>query len=360
LLELTYAKPPESNISLYISSNLKSLPKLINNEVIEARVLKAYPSNHFLISIKGKNIMAISNVSLKKGSHLPLKVKKTTSALILKIMGEQKLDIKPFNIPLILSAIKENVWESLFNSLSNQKISTAETLMLKELINHVTMEIFSEPSQNILGAIIDKSGFRWENKLKNAVLQKNIGRNSIEKFTETDLKGLVSRFLSLGGEENNILRKLVTTISNIQLLNKDGIENERKIFLPIPIQLPDKVFTLGQLLIYMPKRGKERNARQESHEDLFTITFLLNMSKLGPLRAELSVKKNEISGNFTVTSKESKQIIDDNLPIFLTSLEKKGFTVSLMECRLSDIEKFKESPITEMFSNESNTISLIA
>jgi len=44
--------------------------------------------------------------------------------------------------------------------------------MLKELINHVTMEIFSEPSQNILGTILDKSGFHWENKLKNAVLQK--------------------------------------------------------------------------------------------------------------------------------------------------------------------------------------------
>lgn len=360
MLELTYAKLPESDLSLSISSNLKSLPKLINNELIKGRVLQAYHSNQFLISIKGKQVMAVSNIPLKEGTLLPLRVKKTPSALLLKIMQHEKIHIKPFNIPLILSAIKENVWESLSNSSGNQKTPEGGISRLKDLINYITMEIFSEPSEDILDTIIDKSGFYWENKLKHAILQKNIDRQSIEEFIQKDLKGIASRLISIEGEDNTILKRLVTTITNIQLLNNDAFEGQRKIFLPIPIQLPDKTFTLGQLFLHIPKKHKEKNARQKPDEDLFTITFLLNMSKLGPLRAELSAKGDEIGGSFIVVSEKSKLVIDGNLPAFSSALESKGFTVSLMECHIADIEKVKQSPITEMFNDENNTISLMA
>jgi hypothetical protein len=359
-MQVTHPQHSEKSISLHIASNLKSLPKLTNNEIIEGRVLKAYPSGQFLISIKGKNVMAISNVPLKRGSVLTLKVEKISSVPVLKILGDGKRDIKAFNIPLILSAIKENLWESLLDSLNSKAVPRGKASLLKGLMNHVTMEIFSEPSQEILRTLIDKSGFRWEWKLKKAALQKNISGADIEKLVETDLKGMASKFFSLDGEKDILLKKLLSTISNIQLLNQQGFERERKIFLPIPIQLPDGLFTVGQLLIYMPKKREDGHAKQKNHDKSFIITFLLTMSKLGPLRADLSMKGNEIGGNFIVTSEKSKQIIENNLPAFVGSIKGKGFTVSAMECHLRDAEEVKKSPIREIFYEEGNTISLIA
>lgn len=359
-MQVTHPQSSEKSISLHIASNLKSLPTLTNNEIIEGRVLKAYPSGQFLISIKGKNVMALSNIPLKRGSVLPLKVEKISSVPVLKILGDDKRDIKAFNIPLILSAIKENLWESLFDSLNNKTSPKGGASLLKGLMNHVTMEIFSEPSQEILRVLINKSGFRWEWKLKKAALQKNIGRDSIEKLTETDLKGMASKFLSLDGKKDILLKKLLSTISNIQLLNQQGFERERKIFLPIPIQLPDGLFTVGQLLLYMPEKEDDRHAKQKIHDKSFSITFLLTMSKLGPLRADLYIKGNEICGNFIVTSEKSQQIIENNLPAFVDSIKDKGFTVSTMECHLRNPEEVKKSPIREIFYKEANTISLIA
>jgi len=359
-MQVTHSQHSEKSISLDIGSNFKSLPRLTNNEIIEGRVIEAYPSGQFLISIKGKNVMAMSNVPLKMGSVLTLKVEKISSIPVLKILGDGKRDIKAFNIPLILSAIKENLWESLLNNLNSKAVPKGKASLLKELMNHVTMKIFSEPSREILRTLIDKSGFRWEWKLKNAALQKNISGVDIEKLMETDLKGMASKIFSLDGEKDILLKKLLSTISNIQLLNQQGFERERKIFLPIPIQLPDGLFTVGQLLIYMPKKREDRHAKQKNHDKSFSITFLLTMSKLGPLRADLSIKGNEIYGNFMVTSEKSKQIIENNLPDFVDSIKGKGFTVSAMECHLRDVEEVKKSPIREIFYEEGNAISLIA
>ncbi len=171
---------------------------------------------------------------------------------------------------------------------------------------------------------------------------------------------MTSKLLSLDGKKDILLKNLLSTISNIQLLNQQGFERERKIFLPVPIQLPDGLFTVGQLLIYIPKKEEDRHAKKRNYDKSFSITFLLTMSKLGPLRADLSIKGNEIRGSFIVTSEKSKKIIENKLPDLVDSIKDKGFSVSAMECHLRDSEEVERSPIREIFYEEGNTISLIA
>jgi len=84
------------------------------------------------------------------------------------------------------------------------------------------------------------------------------------------------------------------------------------------------------------------------------------LSNLGPLRADLTIKGKEIEGRFLLTKEEAKLLIEKGIPIFVSRLKEKGFSVRSMECHLKDPEIVKQSLIEEIIHQEGNTISLVA
>ena len=86
----------------------------------------------------------------------------------------------------------------------------------------------------------------------------------------------------------------------------------------------------------------------------------MELSNLGPLRADLNIKGKEIGGRFLLTKEEAKLLIEKSIPIFISRLKEKGFSVRSMECHLKDPETVKQSLIEEIFQEEGNTISLVA
>ena len=126
------------------------------------------------------------------------------------------------------------------------------------------------------------------------------------------------------------------------------------------MQFPDGLFTLGQLLIHLPQEEKDGNTRKRIDKNLFRITFLLELSNLGPLRADLSIKGKEIGGRFLITKEEGMLLIKNNIPFLINNLKDKGFYISSIECHLKDTEIVKQSIIREIIQEEGNTISLVA
>ena len=198
-------------------------------------------------------------------------------------------------------------------------------------------------------------------KLLGTLVSKKIGgAASLDKLMQGDLKGLVSRLVALNEKKGTPLKRFVSGIKNIQLLNHPGLEQDRKIFIPIPIQFPDGLFTLGQLLIHLGQKEKNGSTRKKIDENPFRITFLLELSNLGPLRADLSIKGKEIRGTFLITKEEIKFFIKNNIPSLINKLKGKGFTVSSIECHLKDHEIVKQSLVEEIIHQEGNAISLVA
>lgn len=363
MIEVSYPPSSASKISLQPEANPKSFLKLFKNEVVEGSVIKSSSLGEALLLINGRRVMAKTYVPLREGSVLSLKVEEIVPIPTLKVLGIKFTDSDAINISMILSAIKENLWKTIFENIHHYGLPKEALSLFRELMTDLSLRLFLKSNPELLRVFIDKSGLSWEGKLRKAALTRTIGRDNLNKLIEGDLKGLASRFLALKGENGvlkDVLERFVSTIKNIQLLNHLGLEQERKIFLPIPIQFSNGLFTVGQLLIHIPQKGKDGDTKQGIDKKFFRITFLLELSNLGPLRADLNIKGKEIGGRFLLTKEEAKLLIEKSIPIFISRLKEKGFSVRSMECHLKDPETVKQSLIEEIFQEEGNTISLVA
>ena len=139
-----------------------------------------------------------------------------------------------------------------------------------------------------------------------------------------------------------------------------GLQQERKIFLPIPIQFLNGTFSLGQLLIHLPPKDKNECGKQRVDKDSFRVTFLLDLSNLGPVRADLSITGESIEGRFLLAKEETKSLIENNLISFARNLSDKGFTIHRLECRLKEPGVIRQSLVKEIIKEEFNNICLVA
>ena len=361
MIEIFHPLYSTTKISLQPEANSKSLLKLFKNEVIEGKVLQTLSSGNVSLLIKGKRFLAQSHVPLQEGKILSLKVEDTVPIPTLKLLGVKFTDSNAVDISKILSALKENVWRSIFENTHHFGLSKEVVSPFKEMIRNVSMELFLKSSPELLWELIDKSGLNWEAKLRKALLTKKIGgATDLSKLIQSDVKGSISRFLVFADKEDGSLKNFVSVIKNIQLLDKLVLEQDRKIFLPIPMQFPDGFFTLGQLLIHLTQMGKDSDAKKIMDENPMRITFLLELSHLGPLRADLVINGKEITGRFLITKEEAASFIKNNIPSLITALKDKGFTVCAIECHCKDPETVKQSLISEIIQEEDSTIHLVA
>ena len=354
--------PPSSvsKISLKPDPGITSLLKLHKNEVLEGKVLKSLSSGNVLLLINGEKVTARTHVPLSEGTVLSLRVEETLQTPVLKVLGIRLTGSDAINISMILSALKENLWESIHENIDQQGLPQAERVQFRELMDDLSLRLFSKSAPDMLRTLIDKSGLSWEAKLLRAFMNKTITVDNLNKLIGGDLKGLVSRFLDLNQETGGLLKRFVSTIENIQILNHIGLEQERKIFLPVPIQFADGLFTLGQLLIHLPRKEKDEGGKQKPDRNVFSITFLLEMSNLGPVRADLAIKGEEIEGRFLLAKKETKSLIETNILSFISNLKDRGFKISHMYCHLKEPGLIRQSLVNEIVQEEGNTICLVA
>ena len=347
---------------IYLQSEEKSTspPKLIKNEIVTGKVLRPFSLSKSLLFIKGKKVIAGTRVPLREGMMLSLKVEEVSPNIILKLLDTNINSRGAVNTSIILSAIKENLWKSLCEGLKQDPFFGTDIKSFKQLMNDLSQKLFLKPGPDLLRKIIENSGFCWEAKLKNLVLRKTTRKQNIGKLATRDLKGLGSKILSLMEGKQALLNRFLSTIENIQLLNHMGLEQDRKLFIPIPIQFPDGFFTVGQLLIQLNQKKKEDHEEERTKNSLLKISFLLEMSNLGSIRSDLTIKEKEIYGKFILAKEEAKLIIQENLPMFIDTLEKKGFSVLQMECQVRPPEIVAQSLVKEIIKEEGCTISLVA
>lgn len=349
-----------SKIFIKSEENSTTFPKLNKNEIVNGKVLKSLSLSKALLLIKGKRVIARTHVPLNEGMIISLKVEEVSTNPVLKLLDTKINSPDGVKISSILSGIKGNLWKSLFEGLTNFSNIETEIKQFRKLINDMSQRSFLKSEPDLLKRIIEKSGICWEAKLKNICIQKTMGNDNVNKLAEQDLKGLGLKILSLMDEKEVLLHRFLSTLENIQLLNHMGLEQDKKIFIPMPIQFPDGFFTVGQLLIQLNQKNKGDSEEEKKNNNFFKISFLLELSNLGPLRSDLTIKEKEIYGRFLLAKEETKLVIEENLPTFINTLGKKGFTVLHMECQIKEPEIVTQPLIKEIIKKEGCTISLVA
>jgi len=350
-----------SKISLQPDDNTDFFPKLSENEIVKGKVLRSFSFKSVLLLIKGKRIMAKTHIPLREGSVISLKVEEVHPNPVLKLLGTITKNIETINTSIILVGLKKNLWKTIIENIDHYILPDNDKKLFKELVDDISKKLFLKPNPDLLRELLDKSGIGWEAKLRKIITSKtDYNKTNINELITSDLKGLGSKILSLMEGQNDIFEKLISTIKNVQLLNQLGIEQERKIFLPIPFQFPDNLFSMGQLLIHFNENKKKDDDGKENDKDFFKISFLLEMSNLGPLRADLVVKQKQINGRFLIVDEKAKIIIEKQLPSLIKTLEKKGFVIPNFECHMKKPVEIKDSLIKEIVHKENNNINLVA
>ena len=352
---------PSSTISLQPDSNTSIYPNLSENEIVKGKVLKSFSLKSVLLLIKGRRIMAETHMPLREGSVISLKVEEVQPNPVLKLLGTINQSIETINTSMILNGLKENLWKTIFENIDCCILPDKDKKLFKALIDDVSKKLFLKPNPDLLRELVDKSGIGWEAKLKEIITSKtDYSKTNINELITGDLKGLGSKFISLMEGKSDLFERFVSTIKNLQLLNQFGLEQERKIFIPIPFQFPDGLFTAGQLLIHLNENKKEDGDGKEKDKEFFKISFLLEMTRLGPLRADLVVRKKQINGRFLIVEEKAKNIIEKQLPSLIESLEKKGFVILHFDCHIKEPVEIKDTLIKEIIHKEGHNINLVA
>lgn len=116
-MQINDIKALATKISLQPDIQAKSPLPLTKNEIITGQVLKTLPEGKATLLIKGRQVTAKSIIPLPPGRLLSFKVEDMSPFPTLKLLGTTFEAKDSVNGSLIMSSVKENLWESLFKYL---------------------------------------------------------------------------------------------------------------------------------------------------------------------------------------------------------------------------------------------------
>ncbi len=162
--------PKSSGIKISLQPEIHStspLP-LVKNEIIAGRVLRILPEGKTILLIKGRQVIAKSPRPLTRGKLLSFKVENMSPFPTLKLLGTTFKESGGVNVSMVMSAVKENLWEALFENIKQSGLPKGDLTQFRALMNDATWQLFAESNPALLKALIAKSGLGWEAKLRKA------------------------------------------------------------------------------------------------------------------------------------------------------------------------------------------------
>jgi len=350
------------NISIFTGKQKHSgeTSGFVENEIVKGKVLKVLDSETAILLINGRKYTAGTRIPLKTGDILEMKVKELSPVPVLRPMGIRHAGSGAANISVILSALKENLWKSVYEKVNAGGGSITGKALWNQITKDLPGKLLNDGRPESLFKMIENSGIFWETKLKDLIGQKSIDRNQIGQLIDSDLKGLLLRLISeTKGEDLDALR-LLSAMKNMQILDRLGFEQDRKIFLPLPVILPDGHFIIIQLLFQFPLKEKEAHENSAGDKHPLEISVLLELSKLGPIRADFTIKGKRVEGVFKIAVRETLKLVESGIPAFVKSLEDKGLKMQHIGCMLKKSEIITQPLLLDIIQTTDNNISLVA
>ena len=250
----------------------------------------------------------------------------------------------PARQPLIqvLAGLKEVFLEGPLTQLKELNIDPAQLKQLQTNLQKIISREFKAPDAAQLKEMVDRSGFHYEAKVKDFVLEPGLSNKNV--LLENDLKGQLMRLarqleqIPAGATESTASEKFTgklmaqvnQAVSNIELqqLTHHFAKEEQH---PLLLQLPENL--LGEedrFKIYIfPDQREDAGQESDFHNRIFNLVFLLNLSALGDLRIETKIFKDEISIHITGSNSDAIQFIQAHVPELEDLFQEEGFSISV-------------------------------
>ena len=253
-------------------------------------------------------------------------------------------DYLPARQPLfqVLTGLKEAFLEGASTSLKELNMNSTPLKQLQANLQTIVSRELKVPEAARLKEIIDRSGFHYEAKIKDFLLEP--GNSKKNALLENDLKGQLLRLgqqleqLPGGKPEHTISDKLIAklmsqvnqAISNIelqQLVHHFSKEEQH----PLLLQLPENLLSEeDRFKIYiLPDQREEAGSQTDLENRAFNLVFLLNLSALGDLRIETKVFKEEISIHIMGSNTGAVEFIQEHVPELEKIFQQEGFSITV-------------------------------
>ncbi len=309
------------------------LPVLKTGQVISARVIRTDGKRRAQLMIQGRTVNAKLYAPLKSGDRLMMKVTQSGSRPVLKLVDAG--DVATMGRP-VADALKDAGGPRPFDRLGRLMTAVADLRSetktghpadrLTALLDRIAVK--SDQAQPVfLKNLIRDSGFFREAGMAQAI---NKGAPAIEADLKSLLLDTAAALRINDPESADKYRQAGERIETIQLLNKQTADTLGRFWLPLPV-LQDNTLQFGQLLIDL---GGGRNSSRKSGDGLIKLSFLLHMSRLGDLRADVAVFDKALNGVFGVCDQATASHITGHLPTLIAQLAEKGFEVQDLQCKV--------------------------
>ncbi len=295
-------------------SNKLNLPQLKNNQIVKAKILQLLPNGKTLILINNQKVAAKTTMLLQPGDKINLKVLAQKDATILKLIAP----VQQISTKQISSLVNFFAKNAFISDIVESKIPE-----VKELFYDIALKS-EKPDKNFLPRLMEKIGIALESK-SNILLELFASNSSPTPEKMQILKAAVS---------------FLETIENLQLLNHQSSDSGR-FLLPFPI-FGESAFNFGQLLIDTGDKNKDKDK-----DKVINISFLLNMSRIGALRADFSLLKKEITGRFLLQNDETCDYVKSMIPELKKRLGRIEYKALEIECEVAKKEELQPGSFIE-------------
>lgn len=154
-------------------------------------------------------------------------------------------------------------------------------------------------------------------------------------------------------------RLLSDAFESLRRLNLTGSGESRNIFIPLPVRNPDGGFTVCQLLLKPPRQDCEETEKDSKEKPPFKISLLIELTELGPIRADISFGGKKINGAFFASRENAKKALETGMPELVANLDGLGFAVNHMECLLKGEWELGRPLILEMRISDSSIDTVV-
>ena len=283
-------------------------------EILSARVLKSIGPGQFLLSVRGNQLVAQSSAELVPGKVYLMEVKATEPMPVLALAREtqaasqgralaklvENLRLSPFKDVMDIVAPKDGAAFSKAISGSKEELQS-----LNHLLQRLSLGTGKAINAKAIRAFVQDSGMLWENKLGSQATQANPFQSS-QALVENDLKALSLQLLSRPEIQNSPLgEKLATfldSLQGLQLANVTAMEENGRFFLSIPF-LQGGEYRFVQLMADLSRESGNKHGKGKDR--LVTASLCLDLSALGPVRADAALLGKFLRAGFTLASQEN-------------------------------------------------------
>jgi hypothetical protein len=329
------------------------LSKLSRHQLVSARVVEQLPDGKVKLMLQGQQVTAKTLMNLKPGEEVQLRVLQEKDNVVLKLI-EPARELSSKQISTLIRFFS--------GSKSMPDPSKISIPNVKALLNEISLKS-GKSDPEFLPRLLNKIGLSWEKKISDLSINSQAGGVSkfqIDKLISQDMKANILKLL-LFGEAQRVDPSATAlsfhdSVENFQQLNHHSSDSGRYL-LPFPV-FSESGFNFGQLLIDLGNSDQEDG---DNEKRVINISFLLEMSELGPLRADFSILNKEITGCFLLQDDKIRHFVQTMIPELKTRLSNLSYNVHKIDCLVAKPADIEPNCLVETILKETddNVLNII-